>query len=204
MSRRAPTADPCLRDAPILLGITGGIAAYKAAELASRLTQAGAVVDVVMTESAVRFVAPLTFETLTRRPVHVGLWDEHEALPGHIALSDRPRLALVAPATGNTIAKLAHGIADNLLASTLLACRAPLLLAPAMNEAMWEHPATRENVALLRRRGARFVGPVEGWLACGRTGGGRMAEPAEILAAATEILRAATRRGPRTANRGRA
>ncbi|MCX7934755.1 MAG: bifunctional 4'-phosphopantothenoylcysteine decarboxylase/phosphopantothenoylcysteine synthetase, partial [Planctomycetota bacterium] len=179
----------------ILLGITGGIAAYKAADLASRLTQAGAAVDVVMTEAATRFVTPLTFETLTRRRVYVGLWDEHPTEPEHISLADRPRLCIIAPATGNTLAKIAHGIADNLLTATVLACRAPLLLAPAMNENMWRHPATQENIRLLRRRGAQVIGPARGWLACGREGEGRMAEAAEIFAAALKIL--AAKRGTR-------
>ena len=177
-----------LRGAFVLLGVSGGIAAYKAAELASRLAQSGAAVDVVMTEAATHFVTPLTFETLTRRRVYVGLWDAHEIEPGHISLADRPDLCIVAPATGNTLAKIAHGIADNLLTSTILACRAPLLLAPAMNENMWRHPATQENIRILCRRGAQLIGPRRGWLACGRSGEGRMAEAEEIFAAALKML----------------
>lgn len=171
----------------ILLGVSGGIAAYKAAALASRLTQRGALVDVVLTEGAMRFVTPLLFASLTHRQVHASLWEE-DRRPGHIALAERPHLIVVAPATANTMAKLAAGIADNLLTSALLATRKPILLAPAMNSGMWEAPATRRVVATLRSDGRSFVGPATGNLACGDKGIGRMAEPDEILAAMEELL----------------
>lgn len=172
----------------ILLGVTGGIAAYKAAELASRFVKAGAAVDVIMTDAACEFVTPLTFEAITHRQVYTSMWREHPAQPGHIALAERPHLAVIAPATANTLAKLAHGIADNLLTSVLLACVAPVLAAPAMNDNMYNAPVTQENLAVLARLGVRMVGPAEGRLASGKTGKGRMSEPAEIFAAALLLL----------------
>ncbi len=173
---------------PILLGVTGGIATYKAADLASRLTRAGAAVDVIMTDAATRFVQPLTFQTLTRRRVHAGLWDTREAEAGHIPLAERPELVILAPATANTLARYALGLADNLLLCTLLATKAAVLAAPAMNSNMWSHPATQKNLSILRKRGVMFVGPGEGRLACGTTGPGRMAEPEEIFTRAREYL----------------
>ena len=173
---------------PLLLGVTGGIACYKAADLASRLVKLGAALDVVMTPAATRFVAPLTFQTLSRRTVHVDLWQDGEARPEHIALAQRPRAVLIAPLTANTLAKLALGLADNLLTSTCLACRAPLLLAPAMNTAMWEHQATQGHMTTMRARGAWVIGPGSGRLACGDAGAGRMAEPAEIVAGLLDLL----------------
>lgn len=159
----------------IILGVTGSIAAYKAADLASRLTKAGCGVHVVMTKHAAEFVTPLTFQTLSRNAVTTGIFDEKESWhPGHIALADRADLLLVAPATANVIAKLAHGIADDALTSIALATQAPLLIAPAMNGKMWQHPATQENVATLKARGAEFIGPEEGLLACGYEGIGRL------------------------------
>lgn len=174
----------------IMLGVTGGIAAYKAADLVSRLTQAGAEVEVIMTAAATKFVTPLTFTTLSRHDTHCDMFAPFSCSPQHISLAQRGDLFIIAPATGNTLAKLAHGIADNLLTSTLLASRAPLLVAPAMNNQMWEHPATRANMEILRTRGVRFVGPVTGHLACGTNAVGKMAEPADILAAAAQILNA--------------
>lgn len=165
----------------ILLGVTGGIAAFKAAELASLLIQEGASVDVVMTEAAQKFISPLTFQTLVQRTVYTDLWIPYETKAEHIALAERIDLAIVAPATANTLAKLAHGIADNLLTCVLLATHAPLLVAPAMNEGMWQHPATQANIRLLEERGIERIGPVEGRLACGKVGVGRMADPATIL-----------------------
>jgi phosphopantothenoylcysteine decarboxylase/phosphopantothenate--cysteine ligase len=165
----------------VLLGITGGVAAYKSAHLARLLTAAGAAVTVVMTESATRFVGPDTFAALTGRPVHTSLWER----PGevlHVRLAHEADLAIVAPATANLLAKLAHGLADDLLTSTLLEYAGPLVIAPAMHTGMWEHPATRGNVETLERRGVTFVGPVEGALAHGDSGVGRLAEP-EIIAA---------------------
>jgi len=173
----------------IVLGVTGSIAAYKAADLTSRLTKAGFDVCVVMTEHAKEFVAPLTFQTLSRNAVTTGIFDEKESWnPGHIALADRADLLLIAPATANVIAKLAHGIADDALTSIALASRAPLLIAPAMNGKMWEHPATRENVATLKARGAVFIGPEEGLLACGYEGLGRLWNVEDIAGRAQAML----------------
>jgi phosphopantothenoylcysteine decarboxylase/phosphopantothenate--cysteine ligase len=174
----------------IVLGVTGSIAAYKAADLTSRLTKDGHNVFVVMTSHAVEFVTPLTFQTLSRNPVTTGIFDEKESWhPGHIALADRADLLLVAPATANVIAKLANGIADDALTSIALASRAPLLIAPAMNGKMWTHAATQENVARLKSRGAKFLGPEEGLLACGYEGLGRLWDVPEIARHAAEILK---------------
>ena len=167
----------------ILLGVTGSIAAYKAAELVRLFVKNGDEVRVVMTPAATRFVAPLTFQTLSRNPVYVEEFDRPvEWRPEHISLADCD-LAVVSPASANTIAKLRHGIADNLLTSTLLATRAPVAVAPAMNDGMWESPVTQENIAALGARGVKVLVPGTGELACGTVGLGRMAEPAEIFAA---------------------
>jgi phosphopantothenoylcysteine decarboxylase/phosphopantothenate--cysteine ligase len=171
----------------VLLGVSGGIAAYKAALVARLLRSAGADVSVVMTEAATRFVGPDTFSALTGRPAHTSLWER----PGevlHVALARSADLAIVAPATANVIAKLALGHADDLLAATLLEATCPLLIAPAMHSGMWEHPATRTNVETLRARGATIVGPVTGPLAHGDEGVGRLAEPDEVIAAARAAL----------------
>jgi len=165
----------------IILGVTGSIAAYKAADLTSRLTKSGCDVHVVMTSHAAEFVTPLTFQTLSRNTVTTGIFDEKESWhPGHIALADRANLLLVAPATANVIAKLAHGIADDALTSIALATQAPLLIAPAMNGKMWQHPATQQNVEVLKARGAEFIGPEEGLLACGYEGIGRLWDVGDI------------------------
>ena len=177
-----------LQGREILVGVTGGIAAYKAADLVSLLVEEGAAVSVVMTEHAQRFVGPLTFQALSRRPVYTDLFAEGAYDTDHIALADRAEAAVVAPATANAIGKLAGGIADDLLSTVLVALRVPVILAPAMNEAMWNHPAVQANAETLRRRGVRFVGPEEGRLACGTEGLGRMAEPESILDAVIEIL----------------
>ena len=169
--------------ARILLCVTGGVAIYKSVDLASKLTQRGALVDVVMTEAAMRFVTPLMFSAVTRRDVYSNPWEEDDHSPEHIALAQRPDVIVVAPATANTLAKIAHGIADNLLSSVLLAARKPVILAPAMNTGMWESPATRDNMAILAKRGYRFVGPESGYLACGDIGAGRMSEALEIVGA---------------------
>lgn len=163
----------------ILLGVTGGVAAYKSAHLVRLLTGAGHDVTVVMTEAATRFVGPDTFAALTGHPVHTSLWER----PGevlHVRLAHDADLVVVAPATANLLAKLATGLADDLLTSTLLETRAPILIAPAMHSGMWEHPATQGNVQALRTRGITFVGPVDGALAHGDSGMGRLAEPEEI------------------------
>jgi phosphopantothenoylcysteine decarboxylase/phosphopantothenate--cysteine ligase len=173
----------------IVLGVTGGIAAYKSADLASRLVQTGALVDVVMTAAATEFVRPLTFQALTHRPVALEMFSLlQETDIGHVSLGKRADLMIIAPATANTIAKLAHGFADNLLTTTALACRSPLLLAPAMESGMWDHPVTLANMDILRRRGVQTVGPESGRLASGGHGTGRMSEPAAILEAARWVL----------------
>ncbi|HEY9724233.1 MAG TPA: bifunctional phosphopantothenoylcysteine decarboxylase/phosphopantothenate--cysteine ligase CoaBC [Oscillatoriaceae cyanobacterium] len=174
----------------LLLGISGGIAAYKAVDLASRLRKRGWEVHVVMTEAATRFVTPLTFESISRHPVHVDAWAETGT--GGIEHIDVARLAdvfLVCPATANTLAKLAHGFADDLLGAIALATTAPLLLAPAMNPAMWAHPATQANLELLKSRGARVVMPEAGEMACGEVGTGRLAEPETIADACDALLK---------------
>jgi phosphopantothenoylcysteine decarboxylase/phosphopantothenate--cysteine ligase len=174
----------------ILLGVSGGIAAYKAAALTSTLVQRGDCVDVVMTAEAERFVTPLTFASLTARPVYTSLWDLPERIP-HIRLVREAQVALVVPATANLIAKLAAGIADDLLTAALLAARIPRILAPAMNEAMYEDPATQANISALRARGYEFVDPERGFLAERELGVGRLASEARILQA---LDRALTRR----------
>ena len=174
----------------ILLGVCGGVAAYKAAELVRLLRGAGAQVRVVMTTAATRFVGPMTFQALSGEPVHTDLLDaEAEAGMGHIELARWADAVVVAPATANTLARLAHGQADDLLATLCLATRAPLWVAPAMNQAMWANPATRANCATLVARGINVIGPASGEQACGEVGPGRMVEPAAIvqtLAAALE------------------
>ena len=168
----------------VVLGVTGSIAAYKACELVRLLVKRGDDVHVVMTEHARAFVTPLTFQTLSRNPVECNLFeDPQDWKPGHISLAAAADLVVVAPATANILAKMAHGIADDLLSSTLLATKAPVVVAPAMNDGMWTNPATQANVAALVARGVRVVQPGTGELACGTSGTGRMAEPSEILSA---------------------
>jgi phosphopantothenoylcysteine decarboxylase/phosphopantothenate--cysteine ligase len=172
-----------LKERHILLGVTGSIAVYKAVELASRLTQAGAVVDTILTPAAEAFVRPLTFQSVTGRKAYTeaDLWGA-EGHVQHIGLAKRAELLLIAPATANTLAKLAHGQADNLLTVTALAAVCPLMLAPAMDGGMYAHPATQHNLQILENRGAKILGPAQGHLASGLLGIGRMLEPAEILA----------------------
>jgi len=174
MATQAPTR--------ILLGVTGGIAAYKSAELVRRLRDRGAEVLVVMTAGARQFVTPLTFQALSGRPVRTDLWDDAaEAAMGHIELARWADQVLIAPASADFLARLANGLADDLLTTLCLATDAPLSVAPAMNRLMWANAATQANVALLRSRGVTVLGPAEGDQACGETGPGRMLEPAEIL-----------------------
>jgi phosphopantothenoylcysteine decarboxylase/phosphopantothenate--cysteine ligase len=189
MATKNAHPESALKGREILVGVSGGIAAYKTAHLVSRLVQAGAGVSVVMTEHATRFVGPLVFQTLTSRPVYTDLFIAPEGYQAkHVALADRAELAVVAPATANVLGKLAHGIADDLLSTTLLAVDVPVLLAPAMNVRMWRHPAVQANVAALRARGVRLVGPEAGRLACGAQGEGRMAEPEDIFAEIVAML----------------
>ena len=166
----------------ILLGVTGSIAAYKAADLASKLTQAGAQVDVILTGAAEKFITPLTFQSVTGRRAYTeeDLWG-NEAHILHVGLGHSADLLVIAPCTANTIAKLAHGQADSLLAVTALAVRSPLLIAPAMDGGMYDHPAMQENIEILKKRGATFIGPAEGHLASGLSGVGRMLETAEVI-----------------------
>lgn len=167
----------------IVLGVTGSIAAYKAAELVRRMKSRKWNVTVVMTRAATEFVGELTFRTLTRQPVGLDMFAQREAWkPEHIAYAERADILVIAPCTANVMAKLAHGLSDDLLSCTALACPAPLVIAPAMNTQMWTHPATKDNCETLKRRGAIFVMPGEGELACGVQGQGRMAEVDEIMA----------------------
>jgi len=174
----------------VLLGVTGSIAAYKAAEIASTLVQAGADVHVVMTDNAVRLVGPPTFQAITGFPVLRGMFVEApagRAMP-HIDLPSRAELLLVAPATANILGKIANGIADDILSTSALSTKAPVLVAPAMNHRMWSHPAVKRNVETLKSRGVEFIGPESGPLACGEEGEGRLADPAAIAKRALEIL----------------
>jgi len=176
----------------IILGVTGSIAAHKAADLASQLTRQQHDVRVVMTADAQRFITPLPFKTLTRHPVVADLYDEDEGWkPTHIELADSADLLLIAPATANVIARLAHGIADDALTCVALALNphAKILIAPAMNGKMWLHPATQENVRILKGRGVEFIGPDEGMLSCGYEGVGRLWPVAGIADRALELLR---------------
>ncbi len=175
----------------IVLGVTGGIAAYKSCDIVSRLIKQGANVDVIMTKSACQFVAPLTFQTLSRRPVTTDTFASIEYWEvEHIALAKKADLFLIAPATANILAKMAQGIADDMLTTTLLATKAPLLIAPAMNTQMWQHPATQQNLETLKQRGAQVVGPEGGMLACGDVGAGRMSEPETIVDTVVRLLSA--------------
>lgn len=179
----------------IVLGVTGGIAAYKAADLCSKLVQAGHAVTAVMTEAAERFIGATTFEALTGRPVHRGMFSPQEGFHQgeHIGLARRAELAVIAPASADFLAKLANGFADDLLSTLVLATTAPILVAPAMNCEMWAKPAVQRNVAQLKADGVHLVDPGSGWLSCGQVGQGRMAEPAEIQAAIEGLLKTTMR-----------
>ena len=173
----------------IVLGVTGGIAAYKSADLVSRLRHLGAHVHVIMTENATRFVSPLTFQTLSANPVVTDTFTAPEYWNvEHVALAKLADVFVIAPATANILAKMASGIADDMLSTTVLATKAPILVAPAMNTGMWTAQATTDNMALLRKRGVHTVGPESGMLACGDEGAGRMSEPAAIVEAIEKIL----------------
>jgi len=175
----------------IVLGVTGSIAAYKAAELTSQLVKQGCDVHVVMTEDALHFITPLAFKTLSRHPVITDLYDEDEGWkPTHITLADEADLLLIAPATANTIAKLALGLAHDALSCVALALKpeAKILVAPAMNGKMWLHPATQQNVAALKSRGVEFIGPEEGLLSCGYEGLGRLWPVEKVAARALELV----------------
>ncbi len=188
----ARDADAVLRGRRIVLGVTGGIAAYKAVEVCRRLVDAGAHVAAVLTSDATRFVGAVTFSALASEPARTSLFDGPDPIP-HTRLGQSADLVVVAPATAKLLGKYAAGISDDLLSATLLATRAPVLLAPAMHTEMWEHPAVQDNVATLRRRGVHVVDPDEGRLAGGDVGAGRLADPERIVAAAAEVLLAANR-----------
>ena len=174
----------------IVVGVTGSIAAYKAADLVSKLVKRGHQVHAVMTAAAAQFITPLTLLTLSRNPVLSSVFDESESWrPSHIDLADRAQLLLIAPATANTIAALAHGLAGDALTEIALATEAPVLIAPAMNGKMWKHAATQGNVSLLQSRGVHFIGPEEGLLACGYEGLGRLWNIDGVIERAEELLR---------------
>lgn len=180
---------PGMKGREIIVAVCGGIAAYKVADVVSQLVQLGAGVTVVMTAEAQRFVTPLTFEALSGRPVRTSTFDLVDAGdPQHIGLTERADLMLVAPATANTIAKVAHGLCDDLVSLMVAASACPVVFAPAMNNRMWEHPVARENVAKLAALGYRFIGPEPGWLACRNVGLGRMSEPVNIVEEVTAML----------------
>ncbi len=175
----------------VVLGVTGGISAYKTCQVVSRLVQRGCGVTVIMTEAAIRFVGPVTFQALTGRRVYTSLWEadsghDHQ----HIRLSDRADLLVIAPATANIIGKMASGIADDLVSTTAMSADSPILLAPAMNARMWAHPVVQQNVERLRSIGVHLVGPERGWLSCRSEGVGRMSEPEAILDAVVKLLTA--------------
>ena len=192
LSETAPTSaasTPTLAGREIIVGICGGIAAYKAADVVSQLVQLGVGVTCVMTREAAKFVGPLTFESLSGRRV---LTDTHELIdtsdPQHIKLTERAQLMLVAPATNNILAKVSHGLCDDLLSLMICASACPVVFAPAMNNRMWEHPIAKENVAKLISVGYRFIGPEAGWLACRNVGLGRLSEPAKIVGEVVAML----------------
>ena len=173
----------------IVLGVTGGIAAYKSAEIVSRLRHSGANVHVIMTRNATEFVAPLTFQTLSANQVVTDTFEAPEYWNvEHVALAKLADIFVVAPATANILAKMASGIADDMLSTTLLATKAQILVAPAMNTGMWTAPATQNNVKVLKERGVRMIGPEHGMLACGDEGAGRMSEPETIVGEICRIL----------------
>jgi len=176
----------------VVLGVSGSIAAYKAADLTSELRKAGAEVFVAMTESATRFITPLTLGTVSRNPVAVSLWEEgHGWQPGHIELADQADLFLVAPATANQLANFAQGQCPDLLASIYLATQAPVMIAPAMNGKMYQHHATQRNLKILRDRGVQFTDPVVGELACGYEGMGKLAPVGKIISNCSKFLQPA-------------
>ena len=196
---------PTLKGREVVVAVCGGIAAYKVADVVSRLVQQGAGVTVVMTTEAQRFIAPLTFQALSGRPVRTGIFDLTDSSDTqHIALTERADLMLVAPATNNTIAKIAAGLTDDLVSLMICAAACPVVFAPSMNNRMWENPIAKENVAKLASLGYRFIGPEPGWLACRNVGLGRLTEPETIVAEVVKILSelAEPKPGKRTARSG--
>jgi len=184
-----------LKTKRIVLGVTGSIAAYKAADLASKLVKLKHQVQVVMTRDAAKFITPLTLQTMSRNPVTTSFEDEQDQWhPGHIEIADRADLVVIAPATAHVIAELAHGLAGDILTTVCLATKAPILIAPAMNGKMWLHPATQANVKLLQSRGTAFIGPEKGLLACGYEGIGRLWQVDGIVDCIQALLRKKPRR----------
>src|SRR3954468_12466224 len=178
-----------LKGREIIVAVCGGIAAYKVADVVSKLVQSGAGVSVVMTKEATQFVTALTFEALSGRKVRTDTFDLVDTSdPQHIALTERSDLMLVAPATANMLAKVSHGLCDDLVSLMICAAACPVVFAPAMNNRMWEHPIAQENFARLAAIGYRFIGPEEGWLACRNTGAGRLSEPTKIVEEVTAML----------------
>ena len=191
MSSEPQPSPQHLKGREIIVAICGGIAAYKVADVVSKLVQLGAGVTVCMTDDAQRFVTPLTFEALSGRKVHTSTWNLSD--PGdaqHIKLTERADLLLVAPATANIIAKVAHGLCDDLVSLMIAAAACPVVFAPSMNDRMWENPIAKENVAKLQSHGYRFIGPDAGWLACRNVGAGRLSEPHKIVDEVAGILSA--------------
>ncbi|HEX2974204.1 MAG TPA: bifunctional phosphopantothenoylcysteine decarboxylase/phosphopantothenate--cysteine ligase CoaBC [Tepidisphaeraceae bacterium] len=180
---------PMLKGRKVIVAVCGGIAAYKVADVVSKLVQRGAGVTVVMTEAGAKFVTPLTFQALSGRPVRTNLWDLPDSSDiQHIGLTEKADLMLVAPATANIIAKAATGICDDLVSTMINAAACPVVFCPAMNNLMWANPVTQENVQKLARLGYPMIGPEEGWLACRNVGAGRMSEAGKILDTVTQML----------------
>src|SRR3954452_15723829 len=180
MDANPPTS--ALTGREIIVAVCGGIAAYKVADVVSKLVQSGAGVTVVMTAEAEKFITPLTFEALSGRKVRTATFDLVDTSdPQHIGLTERADLMLVAPATGNVIAKVAHGLCDDLVSLMVSAAACPVVFAPAMNNRMWDHPVAQENVPTVNRLGSRFIGPDAAWLACRNVGSGRLSEPGKIV-----------------------
>src|SRR5438067_370759 len=178
-----------LKGREVIVAVCGGIAAYKVADVVSKLVQQGAGVTVCMTDDAQRFVTPLTFQALSGRPVRTSTFDLPDSSdPQHIGLTERADLMLVAPATSNVIAKVAHGLTDDLVSLMICAAACPVVFAPAMNNRMWAHPIAQENHAKLARLGYRFIGPEAGWLACRNVGAGRLSEPEPIVDEVVRML----------------
>src|SRR5437764_3044606 len=188
---------PRLKGREVIVAVCGGIAAYKVADVVSKLVQCGAGVSVVMTDDAQRFVAPLTFQALSGRVVRTSTFELPDSSdPQHISLTERADLMLVAPATANIIAKAAHGICDDLVSLMICAAACPVVFAPAMNDRMWAHPIAQENVAKLTSIGYHFIGPEEGWLACRNVGAGRLSDPAAIIERVVTMLAESKQRTP--------
>lgn len=186
---QSASADTLFAGREIVVGVCGGIAAYKTAEVVSKLVQGGAGVTVCMTAEAQKFITPLTLEALSGRPVRTQMFDLMDSSdPQHIGLTERADLLLVAPATAHNLAKAAHGLCDDLISLLICAAACPVLFAPAMNNRMWDNPITRQNVGRLKQAGHYFIGPDEGWLACRNVGPGRMSQPQAILDAVRGLL----------------